>query len=87
MPIWPACWPTCGTLRRSIPTPAAAAGSAGAGRGRRVREGYEAQRRDGRLPASFEVVYGHAWKVAPRTGADGLAIVQFDPTRRGKGKP
>ncbi len=27
----------------------------------RVAEGYETQRRDGRLPATFEVVYGQAW--------------------------
>ena len=28
--------------------------------------------------ASFEVVYGHAWKGAPRRSADGRSIVQFD---------
>jgi len=37
---------------------------------------------DGRLPATFEVVYGHAWKVAPRTTPDGRAIVHFEPRRR-----
>ena len=26
--------------------------------------------RDGRLPATFEVVYGHAWKPLPRVSAD-----------------
>jgi len=31
----------------------------------------------GRLPASFEVVYGHAWKPKPRLAADGRAIVRF----------
>jgi malonyl-CoA O-methyltransferase len=41
-------------------------------------------RRDGRLPATFEVVYGHAWKPAPRSTADGRTIVQFDPKRRGR---
>ncbi len=25
----------------------------------------DATRRDGRIPATFEVIYGHAWKVAP----------------------
>jgi len=42
----------------------------------------EASRRDGRLPATFEVVYGHAWKAAPRVADDGRAIVRFDRDRR-----
>jgi malonyl-CoA O-methyltransferase len=33
---------------------------------------------DGLLPARFEIVYGHAWKLAPRTAPDGRAIVHFD---------
>ena len=37
-----------------------------------------AQRRAGRLPVSYEVVYGHAWNPAPRRAADGRAIVQFE---------
>ncbi|HEY8070042.1 MAG TPA: methyltransferase domain-containing protein [Burkholderiales bacterium] len=37
-----------------------------------------AQQRGGKLPVSYEVVYGHAWKPAPRRAADGRAIVQFD---------
>ncbi len=37
----------------------------------------EAMRRDGRIPATFEVIYGHAWKVAPRRTEDGHAIVRF----------
>ncbi len=32
---------------------------------------------DGRLPASFEIVYGHAWKPEPRQLADGRAVVKF----------
>ena len=39
---------------------------------------YEKQRVDGRLPVTFEVVHGHAWKVAPRKTEDGRAIVRFD---------
>lgn len=35
------------------------------------------ERVDGRLPASFEIVYGHAWKAAPTVAADGRAIVRF----------
>ena len=32
---------------------------------------------DGRLPATFEIVYGHAWKAEPKTAADGRAIMRF----------
>jgi malonyl-CoA O-methyltransferase len=54
----------------------------------RLAQRYEAMRRDGRLPATLEVVYGHAWK--PEEGStrasgltrDGRAIVRFDPPRR-----
>lgn len=41
-----------------------------------VLENYERLRRDGRLPATFEVIYGHAWKTAPKKIADGRAIIQ-----------
>ncbi len=34
---------------------------------------------EGRLPASFEIVYGHAWKPEPRLIADGRAVVRFHP--------
>ena len=43
----------------------------------RARARYEACRTNGRLPATFEIVYGHAWKPAPRTTADGHAIIRF----------
>jgi malonyl-CoA O-methyltransferase len=37
--------------------------------------------------ASIEVIYGHAWKAAPRTAADGRSIVHFEPrTVPAKGK-
>jgi malonyl-CoA O-methyltransferase len=48
----------------------------------RVRAACEGLRRDGRLPATFEVVYGHAWKAQPKQAGDGRAIVRFDPPRR-----
>jgi malonyl-CoA O-methyltransferase len=41
-------------------------------------EALEAFRREGRLPATFEVVYGHAWKPEPRVTADGRAIMRFE---------
>lgn len=42
-----------------------------------LRAAYEALRRDGRLPASVEVVYGHAWKAAPKVTEDGRSVIQF----------
>lgn len=50
----------------------------------RMSESYEMQRHDGRLPASFEVVYGHAWKAEPRISPDGRSIVRFEPSRRAR---
>jgi malonyl-CoA O-methyltransferase len=32
---------------------------------------------DGRWPASFEIVFGHAWQAPPAQVADGRSIVQF----------
>jgi malonyl-CoA O-methyltransferase len=34
--------------------------------------------RDSRLSATFEVVYGHAWKGEPRTTDTGLPIVKLE---------
>lgn len=45
---------------------------------RRVTENYEAMRRDGRLPATFEIIYGHAWKPEPKKTTDGRAIIKTD---------
>lgn len=47
-----------------------------------LRAAYETMRRDGKLPATFEVVYGHAWKTEAKQTPDGRAIVRFDPPRR-----
>lgn len=33
---------------------------------------------DGTIPLTFEIIYGHAWKAAPRMTADGQAIVRLD---------
>ena len=35
------------------------------------------EREDGMLPARFEIIYGHAWKAAPRTTDDGRSIVRL----------
>jgi malonyl-CoA O-methyltransferase len=42
----------------------------------RVLENYEGLRRDGKLPATFEVIYGHAWKPQAKNTADGRAIIK-----------
>jgi len=44
----------------------------------RIVENYEKLRRDGKLPATFEIIYGHAWKPAPKAAADGRAIIRTD---------
>ncbi|MBS4017872.1 MAG: methyltransferase domain-containing protein [Dechloromonas sp.] len=46
-----------------------------------MRQAYERLRSDGRLPATFEVIYGHAWKAPPRQTADGRAIIRFERGR------
>ena len=47
-----------------------------------VERNYEALRRDGRLPATFEVIYGHAWVPLPRTPADGKPIIPIKASTR-----
>ena len=47
-----------------------------------ARENYERLRQDGRLPATLEVIYGHAWKAAAKKTSDGATIVRFDPKQR-----
>lgn len=47
-----------------------------------ARAAYEGVRRDGKLPATFEVVYGHAWKAEAKQTADGRAIVRLDGLRK-----
>ncbi|HSS26733.1 MAG TPA: malonyl-ACP O-methyltransferase BioC, partial [Usitatibacter sp.] len=38
---------------------------------------YESLRREGVLPATYEVVYGHAWKTGARHAADGRQVIDF----------
>jgi malonyl-CoA O-methyltransferase len=49
----------------------------GRGTWRRMLAAYETLREDGRLPATVEVVYGHAWKGEPRMSADGRQVVNW----------
>jgi malonyl-CoA O-methyltransferase len=46
-------------------------------RWKRVVDAYEARRRNGALPATYEIVYGHAWKAAPRRVDDGRQVIDF----------
>lgn len=53
-------------------------GLGGAGDYVRLRERYERLRRaDGRLPATFEIIYGHAWKPAERRSPAGKPIIEI----------
>lgn len=42
-----------------------------------VERNYEPWRREGKLPATFEVIYGHAWKPLPRTGPGGRPVIEI----------
>ncbi len=69
-------------LRQSGSTNAAVHRPRGLGqrhRWQQARERYEQYRQAGRLPATFEIVYGHAWKPAPKTLDDGRSVIRFQP--------
>jgi malonyl-CoA O-methyltransferase len=53
-----------------------APGMMGKAKWARIAQNYEALRREGKLPATFEIIYGHAWKVPPKKTADGRAIIR-----------
>ena len=40
------------------------------------------RRADGKLGLTFEVIYGHAFRPAPRTTAAGEAIIRFEPRKK-----
>ena len=44
---------------------------------RAVERNYEVFRRDGKLPATFEVIYGHAWKPEPRLSPAGHPVIEI----------
>ena len=46
-----------------------------------VERNYEVWRRDGRLPATFEVVYGHAWAPQLRIGPAGRPVIEIKPRK------
>ena len=50
---------------------------------RKVVQHYEAFRKDGKLPVTIEVIYGHAWKPQPKATADGRQIIEFRDFPRG----
>lgn len=60
-------------------------GLTGKGRMRAMTEAYEQFRCDGQLPASYEVVHGHAWvPELNRQVRDGSVMVSLDPNRPGQ---
>ncbi len=62
-------------------------GLTGRDRWRRTLATLDAMRSDGRIPATFEVIYGHAWKAAPTATAEGLPIVRFERGRHSATRP
>ena len=73
------------TLGAHNATAGRATGLTGKGRLKKMRDAYELLRRDGVLPASYEVVYGHAWGRVASQGVsahDGVAIFPLNRIRR-----
>lgn len=70
------------TLGAHNVTAARARGLTGRGRWARMQAGYEQYRRDGVLPATYEVVYGHAWApVSARAESKAEQTVPFSAIR------
>lgn len=46
-----------------------------------ARTALDTLRRGGRLPATFEIVQGHAWKAQPKVTDDGRAVMRFQPRK------
>jgi malonyl-CoA O-methyltransferase len=59
--------------------PGRTGGLMGKTRWQRMCASYEQFRRDGRLPATYEVLYGHAWKSTQKKTAPGVQVIQFQP--------
>lgn len=58
-----------------------AKGLSGKGFLQKLRQGYEVFRRDGKLPATYEVVFVHAWTGSQPYTAPGTSPVQFMPRK------
>lgn len=56
-------------------------GLTGRGRWRAMLDALEGMRHDGRIPLTFEVVHGHAWRGETKRSAEGLPIVQMPGAR------
>ncbi len=50
-----------------------------------LQSGYERFRKDGRLPATYEVIYGHAWAGRKDRLEDGRQVIQFRKRRADSG--
>jgi malonyl-CoA O-methyltransferase len=57
--------------------PPASRGLGVRGRWAEAARAYEARRRNGALPATYEIVYGHAWKGGARKSVDGRQVIDF----------
>ncbi len=57
-------------------------GMLGRGAWQQLEQGYERYRQEGRLPVTYEVVYGHAWVGDKTRLADGQQIVHFNIQQR-----
>jgi malonyl-CoA O-methyltransferase len=64
--------------------PGRAQGLMGRRRWQRLQQAYESFRREGRLPATYEVVYGHAWKpeFTKRKSVDGAQAIDLAEFKR-----
>lgn len=47
-----------------------------------MRAGIERLRRDGRIPVTLEVIYGHAWRAAPKRLAEGRSVIHVERPKR-----
>ena len=65
------------TCALAAPAGAPRRGLAGRGFRAALEARLAAQRRDGKLPVTWEVVYGHAWKAAPTRTPDGRSVVKI----------
>ncbi len=59
-----------------------ARGLTGKGRWARMRAAYEIHRNEGRLPATYEVIYGHAWAPLQRARPDGTVTLPMSAIGR-----